>query len=86
MRDLAISLVFAGVLGCGARPAATSAMSGDVQAGSCITDMSCQGGGQGSLLVPTAVIGAGVVGIAAVVYVYHLVQLSARATPARRVP
>lgn len=81
MRDLGLSLVIVGVLACGGRQAATSAMSGDLQSGPCGVDLVCsEGGGHGSLLLPTAVIGAGVLGIAAVMYVYHLVRPPARVT------
>jgi len=88
MRDLALSLVTVCVLACGAKPAAT-VLGGDVSAGTCAPDLACSaGGGQGSLLQPTAVIGAAVLGVAAVAYVYHLVRPPARVTlsPSRGVP
>ena len=79
MRYLAL-LVVAWLLACGgARPVATALVGGDTQSPPCGRGVGCgDAGGQGSLLVPTAVIGASAVGIAAIAYVYHLVSGPAR--------
>jgi hypothetical protein len=83
MRDQAISLVIACMLGCGgARPAATG-LGGDVQGqvSDCSLDPSCSnGGGRGSLVLPLVIIGATIAGIAAISYVNYLVRPAVRVT------
>lgn len=75
------------VTACAGRQAATSAvqqaatvLGGDVQTGTCSSELACPptGGGNGSVLLPVAVIGAAALVIAGAAYGYHLVQEPAR--------
>lgn len=56
-------------------------MGGDVPSGgTCTVEVTCTGGGDGSLLQPVAIVGAAALGVAAIAYVYHLVRPGVRVT------
>jgi hypothetical protein len=67
---------------------AVTALGGDEQAGSCNNAAECEhyGGGTGSMVLPLVAIGAIVVIVAGVTYVYSIVQQPARVTTSARNP